>query len=324
MAIGKGSDFKIRDEFFELGVFEKVAQAIEGVSEGSRGGILLSSERHKGDYSYEDYFSEISSAVTRRDLTSVSAATDLAMTQDEFIGVKINRKVGPIAQTLNSFRKKNLDPESMSFLLGQKHAEWKLQDMLNTGLVAVETALDGQTTNEFDGSGSGITHGKLNSALAKLQDRSGRVVSWVMHGVPAHDLIGQAITDKVTDVANVAIAQGSTFGLGRPIVVTDAAALTDANGSLTDTYNTLGLVVGGLRIEESEQEDVAFELVTGLEQLVFRYQAEYAFTIFVKGFKWDVSNGGANPTDATLGTTTNWDLSATSFKDLAGVRLVTD
>lgn len=43
----------------------------------------------------------------------------------------------------------------------------------------------------------------------------------------------------------------------------------------------------------------------------------------MKGFAWDVANGGANPTDNALATGSNWDMTATSFKDLAGVSLIT-
>jgi hypothetical protein len=41
----------------------------------------------------------------------------------------------------------------------------------------------------------------------------------------------------------------------------------------------------------------------------------------VKGYRWDVTNGGANPDDSSLGTGSNWDRAATSDKDLAGVVL---
>ena len=42
----------------------------------------------------------------------------------------------------------------------------------------------------------------------------------------------------------------------------------------------------------------------------------------VKGFQWDTGNGGVNPTDANVGTSTNWDKVLTSIKDCAGVRIV--
>jgi hypothetical protein len=323
VAIGKGSDFKIHDEFYNSGRVEGVAQAIDGI--GALGGaIALQEANHAGNYAYDPFFQLTSSLVTRRDLTSVSGVTDLALSQEEEIAVKINRKVGPIAITLDAFKKISRDPEEASFILGRQHAQVKMQDMINTGLIAAEAAIQGNSAMNYDYSGTGtITHGAINSALAKFSDRSNDIAAGVLRGKVFHDLVGQAITDKVADVANVAIMDGGTFLLGRRFMVTDAGALFDANGSLTDTYNSLFLVPGALAVEESEPETVAFEMITGLDQLVYRYQAEYSYSVRVKGFKWDVSNGGANPTDATLGTTTNWDQVATDDKDTAGVRLVT-
>ena len=59
--------------------------------------------------------------------------------------------------------------------------------------------------------------------------------------------------------------------------------------------------------------------VTGLENLVVRLQGEFAYNLGVKGFKWDTANGGANPSDAAVGTGTNWDAAVSSYKDYAGI-----
>ena len=57
-------------------------------------------------------------------------------------------------------------------------------------------------------------------------------------------------------------------------------------------------------IQESEEETITSQMVTGLEQLIMRIQGEYTFNVGRKGFKRDITNGGANPTDTALGTTT--------------------
>jgi hypothetical protein len=117
--------------------------------------------------------------------------------------------------------------------------------------------------------------------------------------------------------------EGNIPIFGRAALVSDSSGLTDANGSLADTYNSLGLVPGALTISQSEEETiVGAELVTGLHNLVYRFQAEYSFNLRVKGIQWDVSSGGANPDTATVGTTSNWDQIDTSDKTLAGVLLV--
>jgi hypothetical protein len=60
------------------------------------------------------------------------------------------------------------------------------------------------------------------------------------------------------------------------------------------------------------------DLVSGLDNLVYRFQGEFAYNMGVKGFKWDTGNGGANPDATALGTGSNWDAASTSYKDFAG------
>jgi hypothetical protein len=63
------------------------------------------------------------------------------------------------------------------------------------------------------------------------------------------------------------------------------------------------------------------DLVSGLEQISYRLQGEYAYNLGLKGYTWDIANGGANPSAAALATGTNWDQVATDDKDTAGVIL---
>ena len=85
--------------------------------------------------------------------------------------------------------------------------------------------------------------------------------------------------------------------------------------------NRLGLVAGAVEVENSEQQEIVVQDVTGLENLVVRFQGEYAYNLGIMGFKWDMSNGGVNPDATAVATAGNWDSVATSFKDYAGVVL---
>jgi hypothetical protein len=105
------------------------------------------------------------------------------------------------------------------------------------------------------------------------------------------------------------------------VVITDAADLK-VTGT-PDTYYTLGLTEGGATVIESEQQEIVSDVVTGLENLVFRVQGEYAYNLGLRGYTWDVGNGGANPDDTAVALGTNWDKVATSNKHTAGVRIAT-
>lgn len=320
MAAGKASDFKIYQEEFYSGMAESVVQNTQVFNAASNGSIRLIAEVLRGDYEKNAFFKDIANMITRRDVTSIAAATDLPMTQGEFVGVKVHRKIGPLAQTLDAWRRIGKDSSEMSFQLGKMIGERQLLDYVNTTLIAVEAAIQGQAALVTSFAAT-IDHSKMVDALAKMGDQAGRVVCWVMHSKPYYDLVKQSIADKIFGVANVSVYSGTAATLGRPTIVIDSPPLTDAGSPAT--YNTLGLTADAVTLKESEQREIVSEVVTGLENLVMRVQGEYAFNLSVKGFAWDITNGGATPTDAAIGTTTNWDKAVTQDKDLAGVRLVT-
>lgn len=321
MAIGKASDFVVYQEEFYGGMYERVAQITAGFNGGSANTIRLVQKELKGDYNKDSFLKIVSSLVTRRDTTSVSGATDLAMTMGENIGVKINRKIGPAAQTLDAWRKIGADAREMSFKLGQMIGEAKGADYINTAILAARAGIvnngAGTYVDKTGATPDTVTHSHLTDMLALMGDQSAGIKMWVMHSTSYFQLIKQAISDKVYEVAGATIYSGSVATLGRPTLVIDAPGLLVAGSP--NVYYVLGLVENGVVVTESEQEEIVSEIVTGLENLVFRIQGEYAFNLNLKGYKWDVTNGGANPADATVGTGTNWDKVATSDKQTAGV-----
>jgi hypothetical protein len=326
-AIGKYTDMVIYQEEFQTGQVEAVTQFLGVFNESSRGAIRLVPNALKGHYSKSAFFKDIADLVSRRDISSVADATILPMTQDEVIGVKINRKIGPVSQTLDAIKKAGLSEADASRAFGQLAGTRKMKDMLNTALIALETAISAVTANNLDITGETTktaSTAALNRTLAKFGDASQDIVCWLMHSKPHFDVVGALIAQNVTGLTDVVTIQGAIPAMmGRPGIVTDSPALTDANGSLTDTYNTLGLVAGACIVEESEAETFYTDIISGKENLARLFQAEYAYNITIKGHKWDTANGGINPANAALGTTTNWDKVASDDKLCAGVRLVT-
>ena len=118
MAIGTHDDFKIYHDEFYAGMFEAIDRNVNAFNAASNGCIRLVQAESRGDFQKESFIKDISTLITRRDITAVTAATDLAMTQDEEVRVKINRKIGPVANTLDSWRKISRDQREMSLILG--------------------------------------------------------------------------------------------------------------------------------------------------------------------------------------------------------------
>lgn len=330
MTIGKASNFKVYQNELRGGIVETLTQASAMLAGGSNGAIQLSTVSRRGDYSKESFFKNISSLVTRRDTTSVAAATALPLTMDEIISVKLNRKIGPVDQTYDSFAKiaMTMTPEEFSVLLGGMVGKAMQVEMLNSALRACRAALRNQSAVTYDGGTDTITTDDLVAGLAKMGDNASNIVAWVMHSKQYFDLIRHQIGTSANGdiVSGVVLQQASPATLNRPVLVTDSDALTVAGGSGSGAYTDymcLGLAANGIVVENSEQERLVLDEVTGLENLVVRMQGEFAYNLGVKGFKWDITNGAANPNDAAVGTGSNWDPAVTSYKDYAGVVIET-
>lgn len=330
MAIGKASDFRIYNDQFFGGLVETAVQMTEAL--GSIG-IRVNNRSIRGDFDYRSMMKKITGIISRRDTTSVSAATDLNPSMDENISVKINKKIGPIAQTLDAWRKAQLafadastnndGGAAFSRYLGSMIAKDVAIDQLDTALLAARVAIAQASTNLHTIAANGtMTTPALISGLSKMGDSASRVRAWVMHSKVFFDLFQYQASSASSggELAAGVIQAATPLTLNRPVYVTDSPSLV-VTGS-PDLYRTIGLVEDAITIENSEEQEMAGALVTGLENLVYRLQGEYAYNLSMKGFKWDVANGGANPNSAAVGTASNWDQVATSYKDLPGFVIV--
>lgn len=327
MADYLASNFKVYQEYLKTRAAETLQQQADVFNAAVNNAIIMRTIEKPGDYEYESFFKDIASLVTRRDTTATSAATKLSMAQEEFIRVKLNRKIGPVDQSRDSFRKIFARYSEIEFsgILGGQIAVAQQLDMLNSVLLAARAALvnvsSGAMMYTVPSSGTATTAG-LVSALAKMGDRADRVVAWVMHSKPYYDLVKEQIAAKIDGVANFNVQTGTPVTLNRPVIVTDSASLKVTSGSpATDTYYTLGLTASGALCEVTETSDIVIDDVTGGENILTRLQGEFAYNVGLKGFKYDVTSGGANPNSTAVGTGTNWDKAATDNKSLAGIVL---
>lgn len=137
-----------------------------------------------------------------------------------------------------------------------------------------------------------------------------------MHSKSAFDIYGEALTNatRLFVFGNVRVIED---GFGRPLVVSDSPNLVTTG--TPDTYAALGLTPGAILVSQNGDFTDNVETKNGDENIVRTYQAEWSYNVGVQGFAWDKTNGGKSPTNAALGTATNWDRYATSHKDLAGV-----
>jgi len=318
----------IYPDLVHSGMVEMLVQNTDAFNAASRNTIRLVTQARMGDFHQASFFKNVSSLVNRREVATSpanAAVTASAVPADEKISVKVNRRIGPIDQTLDSFKKMGMngDFRTLSFLLGGQIAKAYQVDQLDTGLRAVAAAIQGQAGLVANGEASPPTTLDtidLVNGLALFGDGANRIDLWVMHSKVFYDLVKDQITRNIDGLSNFNVASATPVTLNRPVLITDSAALIQqVDSPLRNQYLTLGLSMDAVVLEDSENPLMYADVITGKENIVARLQGESAYNVSCKGFKWDVANGGVNPTDAALATSTNWDSVMDSVKDLAGI-----
>lgn len=322
MAYATDAEVKIYEQYIRSGMVEAAVSNIPLFGGALNSALVLRTEAHQGNYKYSSFIQK-PTAPARRITSGASAYAALsinALAEEEMIGVKVSRGYN-VGFTESSLKKLGTTPEAIALQIGRDYQAEKMKDMLHTSILCAETAIANQAAVNYDAqatSAKTASASNILKAFAKFGDGAGDIVGIVGHSTPWFDFTQSLVSDKVTGVYDGILQAFAVPSLNRRFGVVDAAALTDSGSP--DTFNVLGLVRGAVECIESESESIAFERVVGLANLTRLFQAEYTFTIQVKGFKYNTAKG-ANPTDATLGLADTWTKVATSNKHLAGVRL---
>ena len=312
----------IYPELVHSGISETLVQNSAAFNAASQGAIRLVPTRRMGDFAQSSFFKNVANLIERRAVTGSPDNPDVTsktLPADEFISVKLNRRIGPVDATLDAFKKLGREPnmEVVSFGLGEQVAKAQQLEWLNDGLTAVVAGIANQGSLTITRSPEQtLDTDMLVDGLAAFGDAASRVVIWVMHSKPYFDLVKSQIAANIDGVSNFNVARATPITLNRPVLVTDSADLV--NGSI---YTTLGLTEDAVVIEESETPYIHNEIISGKENLVVRLQGEYAYNLGLRGLAWDITNGGINPDNGALGTGTNWDSVMDDVKDLPGVAI---
>lgn len=322
MAIGTYSDFQIINEQYYSGQTEVLQQATDAFNGASNNAIRLINRDRLGNQSEEMFFEQIADLVTRRDIASTSDATDKNLSSDERISPKVNRKVGPVATTIDSLKKIGSTPETFSFLIGRQTAKAKLVDWLNTGINSAVGAI-ASGAGGLDNTGTKIEFTDLVSLLETFGDNSKDIGAFVMHSGAFFNLFRANLSDyKIDTVAGQQIMSGNVSTMNKPVIVTDCDDLKGDDGGTpaNTTYKTLALTQNAVVVEESENETVVTKTKTGKENLYLETQGEHAFNVTLRGYSF--TSGQTNPTDTNLGAKSNWSLKS-NFKTSAGASIGT-
>lgn len=262
----------------------------------------------------------ISGLVRRRNAYGAGAVAEKVLQQLLDTSVKVAAGTPPVRIDPGMMKWIQRSPEEAGVVVGKQLAMDTLGDMLSTALLAYVAAIGAQADLYTDATGIGTGTAdlaKLNTGRSKLGDRADQLACWVLHSKSMFDIYGAALANAQTlfTFGNVKVTQD---GFGNPFVITDAAPLVDTVPA-PDNYFIAGLMPGAVLVGQNNDFHANVSEVNGDENIKRTYQAEWSYNLGLKGLQWDKTNGGKSPTDAAIGTATNWDKYATSSKDLAGV-----
>lgn len=311
------SDLAVYSEYAYQGLLETISQQIELFNAASGGAIVLRTAAHVGDYSDTVNWARIQGLVRRRNAYGSGSVAEKNFEHIVDTMVKVAAGTPPVRIDPGQFRWIQQNPEEAGALFGQQLAEDTMADMLNTGLMCYVAALTGEADVYEDVSATDTKFETLLSASSKFGDRSNDLRAWAMHSKSLFDIFGVALanTQGLFNFGTVNVRQD---GFGRPFIVTDSPSLIDVVSD-PDKHYIAGMTTGAIVIEMNDDYDQNVDTDNGDENIIRTIQAEWSYSMGVKGYSWDKATGGKSPNDAALATANNWDRVSTSHKDTAGV-----
>lgn len=321
------SDMEVFNTYFMPSTIETLDQMVDKFNTASGGAILLTTDGFDGDFLQSSFYASLAGARRRVNRYGANNAVNpIDLTQLKHNTVKVAGGFGPV----------RYEPSQMTWLrkptaegievASRFFAESLLQDQLNTAIAALVAAVANQgAAAVVDVSASKkVDYIAVNDSHAKFGDHSSQLVAQVMDGAQFHNFIGQNLqnAERLFQSTGVQVVDV----LGRLIVVTDAPALYSAAEAgppaVPAKRRVLSLTAGAAMVHDARDLISNIQTVNGKERIETTLQLDYSFGVGLRGYAWDTANGGASPSDAALGTGSNWDRVATSIKHTAGVMAV--
>ena len=316
------SDMKDYDDLIVGTTIELLGQQTAKFNAASGNTVILNSVPYQGSFSKESFFASIASAQRRVDRNAAQAsasATDLS--QSEIVGVKVAGGFGPIRFEPSQMTWLQKSPQDAIMAISQGFADALMADQLNSALLGGVAAIENIAALVNDVSASaGISQVALNGSHAKFGDSSMNLRADFMTGAAYHNLVKEALnnSNQLFESSNVRVVDI----LGKIAVVSDIPALYEA-GTPNKT-KVLSVVSEGIQVSDNSDLIANMQTNNGQTRIETTWQADYTFNLKLKGFAWDVTNGGSSPNDAALGTGTNWDIAVSDNKHTLGTLAIAD
>lgn len=316
------SDMKVYNDDIVGTTIELLGQKTDQFNAASGGAIVLSTASWRGDFSRESFFNRIATAKRRVDrYAAIESQAATALTQGEHVGVKVAGGFGPVLFEPAQMTWLNEDPASAIRAISEGFSDALLADQLNTAVGAAVAAVSNQAALVNDVSTTaGLSLNVLNNSHAKFGDQSQLLITDIMTGAAYHTLVDKALTN-----ANQLFVAGNVMVvdvLGKRYVISDIPALYGA-GTPNKT-KVLSVVANGIIVDNASDIISNIDTSNGNTRIQTTWQADYSFGLKLKGYSWDVTNGGKSPRDENLFTPVNWVKAVAENKHTLGTLAIAD
>jgi len=289
-----------------------------------------SSVGNGGQFVDMPYFSTVSGLISRRDLNSVSAPTDLDVSGGVDRAVILRRRAGPVKFTEDLFvrglRRETVEQE-VGRQIGQmaaKEVRERLLSVVTTVLPSLDLpATDTHIHDVYQGTGTKVklTLQSLYETRMKLNDAYNNLTTVVCHSEAFADLVTDTIGNyKVENVGGFTVVTGLPVAFGMRVVVVDDASLKVDNPGNYKRYKTLLFGPGSLGLIYHQRLRIEAERRLDYEAPYWRVLANFDFAPHVFGMKW--TSATANPDNAALTTGSNWDEAYSDHRQVLCAMLV--
>lgn len=316
------SDLAVFSEQLWTTVTEILDQEVDLFNQATMGTIVLTSRPIPGDYSERAFFQYVSGLVRRRNPYGTGSIGTKTLKQVIETVVKVAAGTPVLDFDRAAFNWLRQNPAKAAAVWSRQLAPQVMADQLNVAIISLKAAMSGVGSDVVKDVTSGTdkkaSYANLIDTAALFGDRHGDIRCWIMHSTPWFDQIKNNLTNSNALFSYGTIAV-TADPLGKPMIVNDNPALVTAGSPAT--YWTLGLTEGAAVVENNNDFFANEQIRNGDENIQVTYQAEWSFNVGLKGFTWDKATGGKAPSNASLGTSANWDQIATSHRDTAGVML---
>tara|TARA_R110000851_G_C13022744_1_gene560344 strand:- start:263 stop:1222 length:960 start_codon:yes stop_codon:yes gene_type:complete len=312
------NDFVVFNDFAQRAFTEEMDQQVQLWNGATRNALMLTSASNIGDFMEESSYSLIADLVGNRNSYGTGAVSSVDLAQLLNVSVKVGGGSKPVQYTGTSFDWTQRPASEAGTVFGTQVASGAMQYKINTIIAALVAAISNADVT-YDGTATTASLESLNLGSGKMGDRQSQLAAWIMHSKSVTDIYGASLanSNRLFVIDNVQVMDD---GFGRPLIMTDSDALHFDNAG-TENYHQLGLVAGAGMIEDNGDMRTYNETKVELENAKQIVKAEFSFNTGIKGYTWDKANGGKSPDDAALALSTNWDRTATSRKDTAGVKV---